>query len=524
MSIFDRFISSATDEPEKKSFSPTPYRRLFSELDTAAEDAREEYPDDSKTIDDFVGALKEFCKGRRKKSSEPVSAEARFILSEDRMRAYACLLPPENNGDGITLEEFLEDMHYEGIQYGILQESIPQEFARGYFRIFPVAKGRPPQAGEDGKVTELFQRHGIFHLETQDEAQLDFKQSVQLQPVRKGAVICLICPPKPGADGMDVAGQALPSPQIGRIDIPQGVNTAISRDGQALIASVDGILYIDNDRFCIHEQKIIDGDLTQCQGTLQISGSLYVGGNVDGGTDIEASGDIVINGRIGQARVRSLGGTIRVQQGIHGSEGKTFLSAARQVQSPVVEWAEINAGGSVIAEMISNSTICCGGTVYATTGRGMIAGSLIHAEDSILCIRIGNLAGDRSRFSVGYPPHSPDEWNRVRTELAQVQSTISKLWATISNLRKKGSRMSDSERSILDQLVVQRELYNERRESLTAELNELNEVMSKRSKGKIQCEKLYPVLDIQIGRLAEEITAPAANCNIHAVENRIFLK
>lgn len=524
MSIFDRFISSPADEQEKKSFSPTPYRRLFSELDTAGEDAREEYPDDSKTIDDFVAAMKEFCKGRRKKASGPVSAEARFILSEDRMIAYACLLPPENNGDGITLEDFLEDMHYEGIQYGILQESIPQEFARGYFRIFPVARGTPPQAGEEGKVTELFQRHGILHLETQDEAQMDFKQNVQLQPIRKGTVICLIRPSRPGVDGMDVAGQTLPSPQIGALHVPQGTNTAVGRGGQALVADVDGILYIDNDRFCIHEQKIIDGDLMQFQGTLKISGNLYVGGNVDGGVDVEASGDIVINGKIGQARVKSLGGTIRVQQGIHGTEGKTFLSAARQLQSPVVEWAEVTAGGSVIAEMIANSSICCGGTVFALTGRGMIAGSLVLAEDSILCLRVGNLAGDRSRFSVGYPPHTPDKWNRARAELAEVQSTIGKLWATISNLRKKGSRMSDAERSILDQLVVQRDLYDERREALTAELNELNEVMSRRSKGKIQCEKLYPVLDVQIGRLTEEITAPEENCNIHAVENRIFLK
>ena len=53
---------------------------------------------------------------------QPMKAEARFFLAEDRMSAYACLLRPENGGEEITLEEFLGDMHYEGIHYGILRE------------------------------------------------------------------------------------------------------------------------------------------------------------------------------------------------------------------------------------------------------------------------------------------------------------------------------------------------------------------------------------------------------------------
>ena len=32
----------------------------------------------------------------------------------------------------------MEDMHYEGINYGILEMEIPQEFETGYLHIFPV--------------------------------------------------------------------------------------------------------------------------------------------------------------------------------------------------------------------------------------------------------------------------------------------------------------------------------------------------------------------------------------------------
>lgn len=528
MSIFDHFASKAKNEQERKSLSPNPNKKLLSELDAAGEEVKAQYPDDSKLVDDFVKILKKTYRARFKKAPDgtlpPLKAEAHFFLTNDRMRAYACLFPPENSGDGITLDEFLEDMHYEGINYGILQEEIRQELERGYFRIFQVARGAFPRAGENGKVTELFQRRKNMHLEVQDESQVDFSQDVQLQPIRKGAVICLIRPPRAGVDGMDVTGQTLPCPPALSVDIPQGENTVISRGGQALTASADGILYIEDDQFCIHKQKIIDGDLEQFQGILEISGNLYIGGNVDGGVNIEASGDIVINGKVGRARVRSMSGTIRVQQGIYGTDGKTFISAARQVQSPVLENAEVHAGISVITEMISSSTIYCHGTVYAMTGRGMITGSLIQAEDSILCQRIGNLAGDPSRFSVGYPLDTAESWKRVKSELAEVEPTIKKLWATITDLRKKGSRISDTEKSVLDQLVEQRALYIEKREALTAEMNALNKVLDKKSKGKIQCGKLFPVLEVQIGRLTEEITVTHENCNIHAGDNQIVFK
>lgn len=527
MSIFDYFVSKPADEQPKKPLSPTPHRRIFAELEEAKAEAKEQYPDDGQMLDDFVRLLKESYQSRYKKrmggEPQPLKAEPRFFLSEDRMSAYACLLPPENGGEGVTLESFLEDMRYEGISHGILREEIQRELERGYFRIFPVARGTPPQEGIDGKVTELFQRRSNKCLEIRSDNQVDF-QDIQLQPIRKGTVICLIRSEKPGTDGMDVTGKTLPSPPPLRVSAPQGENTALSKGGQALSASVDGILYIKDDLFCVHAQKIIDGDLNQFQGTLQISGNLYIEGNVDGGVSVVASGDVVINGKVMQAHVTSMSGTIRVQHGVYGTEGKTFLSAAGQVQAPVMEWAEISAGDSVIAEVISNSKIRTDRTVYVMSGRGAIAGSSIQAGDSVLCVRVGNLAKERSRFSVGYPPHTPEAWNRARAELAEAQSTINMLWATITDLRRKGTRITDREKTVLQQLVEQRDLYMKKRETLSAELSTLEKVLEKKSKGRIQCETLLPCLDVQIGRFTEEIATEEENCSIHLVENRIVLR
>lgn len=527
MSLFDRIILRGTGEQKGKPFLSNPYTRLVSELEAAVKKAKEQYQGDSTTIDSFAQTLRDLCKARYSetpKDEPPMKAQARFFLSEDRMSAFGCLLPPKNGGDGVTPEEFLEDLHYEGICYGVLEDEIRQELEGGYFRVFPVARGRLPQSGEDGKVTELFRRRKNMHIEVQNENEVDFDQEIPLQPIRKGTPVCLIRLPREGTDGTDVTGQTLPSPPVAGAQIPQGENTELGKGGQALLASVDGILYIENDLFCIHGQKVIDGNLDQFQGKLQISGNLYVDGDVDGGVGVSATGDIVITGKIGQARVESTGGTIRVQQGVDGTEGKTTLLAARQIQSPVIERADIHAGGSIIAETIANSTVRTGGLVYVMSGRGMILDSQIQAEDSILCLRVGNLAGGRSRFSVGYPLDVPESWKKLKDELAGVQSSIEKLWELIGGLRKKGFRITDDEKALLEQLVEQRGLYSEKRDALTAELKCFDQVLDKRSKGRIRCEKLLPTLDVQIGKLTEEITTTEENCNIHIIDNKIILK
>lgn len=524
MSIFDRFFSKETVGQKKKPH--TPAKKIGSDLDESAAAAKALYPDESKIVEDFVWAIKDTRRIRRKKSMEgfldPMNAEAKFFLSPNRMVAYACLLPPENDGEELTLEDFLEEMHYEGITYGLLEDSIPGEFSQGYFHIFPVARGTLPQAGEDGSVVELFQRRSRMRLEVQNGSEVDFSEAGHLPPVRQGTVICRIIPPKPGTDGRDVTGATIPAPLVARAHVVCGENVTTGENGQALVAAADGILYIENDRFCIQKQRIIDGDLDQPQQSLRVLSSLYINGNVDGGVYVEADGDIVINGKVGKAKVFSSGGTVYIREGIYGTDGITSVAAAGQVQAAVIEWAQVKSGASVITEMISNSNIHCGGTVYAMTGRGMIASSQISAQNNILCLRIGTVTGGVSRFSVGYPPDIQDRWLMIKQEIVESQAIVERLWDPVLTLRKKGRRITDEEAELLRELEEQRNMHVEHLENLKAEIRTVNQMLDKPCDGRIRCEKLFPVLEVQFGRLSEKIITVEEKCNIR-VENGAIL-
>ena len=528
MSIFGRFVPKDTGKQKSGPFFYTPHREVSSAIEASLREAKDTYPEDTKTLERFASDLRSAYRIRYKAAlegaMEPMKAEKKFHLSEDRMVAYACLFQPENDGGGITLPEFMEDLHYEGINYGILQDEITRGFNRGYFHIFRVALGTPPKAGESGRVTEHFQRREKVRLEVQSASQVDLGQDMRLQPIRRGTAICSIEPPKPGTPGVDVTGESIHCAEGSQVVVPQGDNTRVSRDGRTLEAGVDGLLYVENGLSCAQKQTLIDGDLKEGSGSLEVSGSLYIGGDVDGGVSVKASGDIVIIGKLGQGRVASAGGTIRVQGGVFGTADATFLSSASQVQAPVIENAEINAGTSVIAESVLNCTIHCGGTVYAMTGRGIIANSRIWAGDSVMCQRIGNQAGGPSKISVGYPPHIPELFERVKAELAQVQSTIDMLWKPIIDLRNKSTRISDGEKAVLNQLLVQRELYTKRREELMGELRAVNKELDKKSKGRLRCDLIYPSLDVQIGRFSEKILTIEDNCNIHVEDSRLLMK
>ena len=72
--------------------------------------------------------------------------------------------------------------------------------------------------------------------------------------------------------------------------------------------------------------------------------------------------------------------------------------------------------------------------------------------------------------------------------------------------------------------MEQRQLYFEQQESLTSRLKTLSKELDKKSRGRVRCEKVYPFLSVQIGKLVEEITEEQDDCDIHMVENRLLLK
>jgi len=539
VALFDRLIRRGEDSRLRKGARNGGNETVSSLVRNVSED-KAKYPEDTDTIEAFSKFLQSELENWSTAEPEetpsddasqegasagraPRDEEVRFYLAQDRMKAFACLLPPQSGGKELDIDNFKTQAHYEGITSGILMEEMWSRLrAKDYLHIFPMAEGKAPKEGVDGTINELFQCQESTTLEVPGDSVIDFASMGPVQAVKKGDVLCRITPPVPGEDGMDVTGRVLPCRETVNAKILVGQNTSISSDGLTLLAAKDGLLYKEDGKICIAPQTIIEGDLSSYKGVLHAGNSLYITGNVLGGVAVEAEGDILIGGQVLDAKLTSVKGCIRVQKGVNGSSGgSVVLKAGQQVQAPFIEDANIEAGSDIITERLVNCHIRCGGLVNVLGGRGMLVGGDVQAAGKVVCRRIGNVSGQATRLIVGCSPGVVSEWEAKKQELAMVQETLDKLWSHIGKLRNGKIRSSEEEKSVLNQLVEQRELYDQKRTSVKEELRELEQELKNATKGCVICEEIFPPTEIQIGRYKKEFTTAESNCSIQVVSGDI---
>lgn len=516
MSIFDRFARRG----------PGSYRDVVFELADNAEEDREEYPEDAEAIESFAFRLEEECRERyaRKDAGGPVDAAARFFVSRDGMRALACLLPPAGGAEA-DCERFFSDAEAAGVRFGLDMERARRYVdGRLYLHIFPLAAGLAPQHGEPGSLERLFQRREPARLEAFDGA-VDFSDRYFAQPVRRGGAICRIRPPVPGTPGRDVSGREIPCREEPAVGAPRGENTELSADGTSLVASADGLVYVSGGLWCVRPVKLVDGDLNAFDGVLRVQGGLYVAGSVSGGARVEAGGDVLIAGEVRNAFVASSGGSVRIQQGVHGAgEKSTVVRAARQIQACVIERASAETGGDLIAESVVDSRLNVGRALYVVGERGLILDSYVLCARHVDCTRLGNASARRSEIVVGFSPETAEAMEKLRQELRGVQETKDLLWKNVAGLRRAGFKLTDEQKELLPRLVEQRNLYEEKETKLREQIRELRASAPTSDGGYVRCRELYPAAVIQIGEHRMEVSTREQDCNFRVVGGSLVIR
>jgi len=503
-------------------------REVTSKLIENIKRDREADPGSGKEMEKFAKQLEDTIKARYPKgrvwenrSQEDDEPMPCLYISGDHMKAYVCVLPPVLGKKPIDREWILAELRGRGVL-----GHIPPDALSGieYLHIVLLMEGTPAVDGKDGEITELFPRRPRFVLESHWKRAPDFSEDAMPQAISRGTAICLLRMPVQGRDGIDVTGKTLHCRQPVCPEFPMGENTNISMRGNVLTASVDGLLYIENGKFCVQPQQVVVGGLhtrnktLMPDGVLRADGSLFIDGDVSGGVRVEAEGSIVVRGQLRDGRLISKEGSIRVQKGICGLEGQTFLQMADQLQAKVIKNAVVDAGGDVVTELISNSDLCCGDTVQVLEGEGIIAGSTIQAKRQIACRRIDG-ADRKCSFSLGCAPNTASEMLNTQKEIAQVKKTQDLLWNNICQMHMSYSRLSDEQKTILAQLEEQRELYQERLKELVKYRKQCQDALNVDNSVQVVCEEMEPVLEIRIGDQKDSFTMRQRNrCKIH-IEN-----
>lgn len=525
MSIFSRFTSSS-ETKKKKSL----HEELKMQLQENLQAAKEDHPERAEQLDAFFPIVQkalenhmperilEDAEGEEQpeKPEEIIrNAMCIFHVSEDKMLAFACVLPPINGGNDITIEVVEKEIRYAGLSFGI-DQAIIKEIVKEqeYLRPFTVAEGKPQKDGRDGVVIDCFERKASVEIKAAEGAVIDFSKEVSMQTAKKDAILCYVQQAEKAVDGMDVVGNVLKGKDGTEAELQAGENTCFSASGAQLIASIDGAVSIDEKgAFCIKPQRTIDGSAGRHTGNVYSKGDMFIAGNVSGDIVVKADGDLIIAGEVTDAQITAKG-NVRIQKGITKGKAQTIVKAGGQIQASVIDGVEIEADGSVYAEVIVDSKVTSGGSIFVNSDRGLIIGGEIKAHMNVTAKEIGNVSGCTNRIFAGYEPERRNKMDEKKQQLKECANTLETLQKNIATLKAVGSHLPQDKKELLEKLEEQRRLYEIKETELSEEIKYLANILRKASDGIVSCSKMYPTTEISIGEKKTVLQRQMEPCRV----------
>ncbi|KWX07825.1 hypothetical protein TR75_02015 [Hydrogenibacillus schlegelii] len=228
--------------------------------------------------------------------------------------------PPGPEGDDPAA--LLSLLAARGVRTGIDPGAV-EALARGGPGVYIVARGTPPEEGQDGRVEWLVETTPVDALQDagEDEA-IDYRERRRLPSVQAGTVLARVHPPVPGRPGTSVFGEPIPPKPVYPVEVIAGAGVRYDAETGEIVAERSGLLTVQASRrkvrLAIGPLFVHRGPVDLKSGNIRFAGSVEIFGDVTEGMLVEAREQVVVHGQITRATVRS-GGLIVVAGGAVGS-------------------------------------------------------------------------------------------------------------------------------------------------------------------------------------------------------------
>lgn len=379
----------------------------------------------------------------------------RLDISEDSMTVTARFYPPSETGQRMSLDEFMKDMEFKKIVYGLDMEVLRAHFREGqYCKTLVVAEGKPPRHGKDAEIEYFFNTdpHAVPTLNV--DGSVDFFNLNTINHCREGDLLAQIIPEDVGECGCNVAGVQIKPRNVKRATLRFGKNVALSEDRMSISSEVNGcVTLVDGQVFVtdIYEVENVDNST----GNIDFDGSVQVNGNVCSGFSVNAQGNVIVRGVVEGASIYAEGDIV-ITRGMNGmSKGR--LEAGGNIVAKFLENAQANAAGYISAESILYSRVMAGSEINVTGKRGFITGGHACAGMKISAKNLGANMGASTIVEVGVNPRMKAEFQALEDELMEIQKVIKKTQPILTNFaekRAKGVQFSPEQVQYLRSLVV----------------------------------------------------------------------
>ncbi len=321
-------------------------------------------------------------------------------IEDDAMLAWLYLTPPENE-DCYKEEEIYDFLKENGVNFGYHTSNIAAVVKkRIYGREVKAAAGKQPTAGTEGYYEYHFAPTSHQAPRIREDGTVDYASMHMLQNVAKGEKIATYHPATQGQCGWDVRGKETPAKAVKELPPLRGRNIQRIVEEDIYISTIDGKISMENGKVDVQSQHEIMGDVTLITSRIEFYGDVIINGNVEAGVTIWAGRNVVIKG-MAEAITVHAGGDIIIEKGINGSQ-KAKLAARGSVFADYIEYAFVEAGADVQANVIMNSTVNARGKVCLTGKRGSIIGGYTHGYLGVEAVNLGNDMEVHTWIHAGY--------------------------------------------------------------------------------------------------------------------------
>jgi len=451
---------------------------------------------------------------------KPVDAEAKVTVSEDKMRAYIRINPPENGGKEVSLGLIYSELNKSKVTFGLIKDAMFNIIKDHiYGKDVMIAKGIEPVNGVDGSYKLLFDINIVGKPKEIEDGKVDYKNLDLVKNVEKMQPLCIISLPTEGKNGTTVYGVTIKAKKGKAVRSMTGKNTILSEDGKVILAAIRGHVSYINGRINVNDILYIKEDVDNATGNIRTNSNVVVMGTVLSGFSVESDGDIQINGTISGAIVRA-GNNIVLKNGIIGGR----LECEGNLFATFIENCNVFVKGSVKADYILNSSVVCGNNIEAIGSKAKIVGGRLIAGENITARTIGTISYTKTYLEIGTDPNLVKKQQEIINMIPDLEAKIISL-KSLLNLFKQlenANRITEEKHQAYIDTIYSYKSYTSQLNDCRQELKEITESVKKKGYGKVICTgTIYPGTIIKIGEFKKFVKLPIVNKKLLYTEEGI---
>lgn len=408
-------------------------------------------------VSDFM-ALKRAVEN---KSIEPIEIGSwiesmELIISADKMEALLTIYESqtfihENLADiQKNIQNLLTD---QGIVYGHQPiDLLTVKTGKTYI----VAKGLPPQKGQDAVVTYLSQAEKKPVVD--EDGKADYFDMNFIVEIKEGSWLGEKIPFQSGVEGKNVLGEPVPAETGDDVLLKYDISSAyeVEEEGKTVLRSkTKGVIGEVNGVLSVQKHLVIEGDVGLETGNLTFDGSIQVKGTVMPGYSVTASGDVSIEAKEGvnsAELIKSTEGDVFIKGGIFG-RSVTTVEAHKNIYVKHANECTLDAKGNIYIAYYALGSIIAANELFLDEQKGKIIGGKVIATNSITAAYSGNSLERKTELIVqGVDRKILTENAKIKAkEMMNVQEEMTKLSIQIGQFSQLLDKMSTQQIAIYEQ-------------------------------------------------------------------------